>query len=74
MIDRIIEASMTLMIGSLLLPAFKLILDQILENSVDTLPGLTDLEGVIMHSYPIGILLAFFAALIVAFRKGKDKE
>lgn len=75
--DRIFQAGLVLVIGAVLLPVIKVILDSLNETMVQPLNdtiGLTSFELAIMNFYPLSLLAAVFIAAALVLRRGGKKE
>ena len=69
--NRFIQAGLVLVIGAVILPLIKVILDHMIETMVMPIPSLTEFEAMIMGFYPLSLLVAVFVAAILVIRRKK---
>jgi len=75
--SRIFQAGLVLVVGAILLPVVKVILDQLNETMVvplnDTI-GLSTFELAVMDFYPLSILVALFVAAALSLRPRRHQD
>ena len=75
--DRIFQAGLIMVIGVILLPVVKLILDELNENMIGSLyntTGITSFETAVMDAYPVAILVAVFVAAALTLRRSRKSN
>jgi len=72
--NKVIEAGAILLVGALLLPPVKEILDVLSEDMVAGLPGIHPFEETIIELYPIALLVAVIFAAVIVLKNGRRKR